>query len=51
MKAVALIPGPLLDAAMVQIARVALKNPGDDPPGHAIHAPAGKGERTVLAQR
>jgi short-subunit dehydrogenase len=51
MKAVALVPAPLRELAMVRAVRIAIKHPGDDPPGHAIHAPAGTGETTVLAQR
>ena len=51
MKAVALVPRPIRDRATMRLARVALRNPGDDPPGRAIHEPAGEGQITVLAQR
>jgi short-subunit dehydrogenase len=51
MKAVALVPRPLRDLAMTRIARIALRNPGDDEPGRAIHEPAGDGRITVLAER
>jgi short-subunit dehydrogenase len=51
MKAVGLVPRPIRDLATTHLARIALRNPGDDEPGRAIWEPAGSGERTILAQR
>lgn len=51
MRALGLVPRPLRDAVLVQAARVALRNPGDDEPGRAVWQPAGEGEVTVLAER
>jgi short-subunit dehydrogenase len=51
MKLTALVPAPIRDAVMVRAVRITLEHPGDDPPGHAIHAPAGDGRVSVLAER